>query len=265
MLVCVLPIQRLDPRRPDVDDRRAARDLDGRLLLVLLIALTLLPFLSLFTTALHPSGTYPLGLDWPSDPQWSNFVDAFDVAQMGSAALVEHTIVLGVVPVAVLIATMAGFAIGHLRIPGGRFAVPRLPARSDAAVRRHHHAAVLPGARPRAPEHQVGDHPAADRPVHALRRLLDAGPLREHAARTLGGGAGRRREYLAPVLADPCPARSTPAISSLAILLFLWTWNQFLLALVLVDDPTKRTMAGALAPFRVNGAPTSRSSALGRC
>ena len=31
------------------------------------------------------------------------------------------TIVLGVVPVAVVISTMAGFAIGHLRIPGGRF------------------------------------------------------------------------------------------------------------------------------------------------
>jgi raffinose/stachyose/melibiose transport system permease protein len=43
---------------------------------------------------------------------------------------------------------------------------------------------------------------------------------------------------------------ATPAISSLAILLFLWTWNQFLLAIVLVDDPTKRTMAGALGAFQ---------------
>jgi len=41
-----------------------------------------------------------------------------------------------------------------------------------------------------------------------------------------------------------------PAISSLAILLFLWTWNQFLLAIVLVDDSTKRTMAGALGAFQ---------------
>jgi raffinose/stachyose/melibiose transport system permease protein len=41
-----------------------------------------------------------------------------------------------------------------------------------------------------------------------------------------------------------------PAISALAILLFLWTWNQFLLAIVLVDDPTHRTMAGALGAFQ---------------
>ena len=43
---------------------------------------------------------------------------------------------------------------------------------------------------------------------------------------------------------------SVPALSSLAILLFLWTWNQFLLAIVLVNDPEQRTMAGALGAFQ---------------
>ena len=41
-----------------------------------------------------------------------------------------------------------------------------------------------------------------------------------------------------------------PALASLGILLSVWTWNQFLLAIVLVDDPTKRTMAGALGAFQ---------------
>lgn len=40
-----------------------------------------------------------------------------------------------------------------------------------------------------------------------------------------------------------------PAISSLGILTFLATWNQFLLAVVLENDPNKRTMAGALQSF----------------
>jgi raffinose/stachyose/melibiose transport system permease protein len=30
----------------------------------------------------------------------------------------------------------------------------------------------------------------------------------------------------------------------------IWAWNQFLLALVLVEDPTQRTMAGALGAFQ---------------
>jgi raffinose/stachyose/melibiose transport system permease protein len=41
-----------------------------------------------------------------------------------------------------------------------------------------------------------------------------------------------------------------PPIASLAILMSVWTWNQFLLALVLVEDPTQRTMAGALGAFQ---------------
>jgi raffinose/stachyose/melibiose transport system permease protein len=39
-------------------------------------------------------------------------------------------------------------------------------------------------------------------------------------------------------------------ISSLGILMAVWTWNQFLLALVLVEDPSHRTMAGALGAFQ---------------
>lgn len=39
-------------------------------------------------------------------------------------------------------------------------------------------------------------------------------------------------------------------MASLGILMFIWTWNQFLLALVLVEDPTQRTMASALGAFQ---------------
>jgi raffinose/stachyose/melibiose transport system permease protein len=39
-------------------------------------------------------------------------------------------------------------------------------------------------------------------------------------------------------------------MASLGILMSIWTWNQFLLALVLVEDPTQRTMAGALGAFQ---------------
>jgi raffinose/stachyose/melibiose transport system permease protein len=41
-----------------------------------------------------------------------------------------------------------------------------------------------------------------------------------------------------------------PPIVSLGILMAIWTWNQFLLCLVLVEDPTQRTMAGALGAFQ---------------
>ncbi len=58
---------------------------------------------------------------------------------------------------------------------------------------------------------------------------------------------------------------SIPAISSLGILLFLWTWNQFLLAVVLVSDPEQRTMAGALGAFQGSGGRISHCCVRGRC
>jgi ABC-type glycerol-3-phosphate transport system permease component len=46
----------------------------GRIILVLLMVITVVPFVSLFITALHPAGTYPPGLAWPETPHWENFV-----------------------------------------------------------------------------------------------------------------------------------------------------------------------------------------------
>ena len=53
------------------------------------------------------------------------------------------------------------------------------------------------------------------------------------------------------------PLARAPLLS-LAILQFLWTWNSFLLPMVLVEVPLERTMAGALGAFQGNGAPISR-------
>ena len=51
----------------------------GRAFLILLILITILPFISIFLTALHPSGTVPNGFAWPDDPQWGNFIEAFKI------------------------------------------------------------------------------------------------------------------------------------------------------------------------------------------
>ena len=75
----------------------------GAVLLVVLMGVTLLPFISMFTSALFPSGSYPLGISWPAHPQWGNFVQAFNVANMGAIFASSVSIVIGVVPVSVLI------------------------------------------------------------------------------------------------------------------------------------------------------------------
>ena len=59
----------------------------------------------MLSAALQPQGTIPRGFNWPSDPQWGNFRDAFNTANK-SSLIIE----VAVVPISVLMATMAGFA-----------------------------------------------------------------------------------------------------------------------------------------------------------
>ena len=221
----------------------------GRVLLILLMLVTVVPFVSLFVTALHEPGTYPSGLALPETPYWSNFVDAFTAANMGALLWSSALIELGVVPVALLIATLAGFALGHLRPPGHRaifltfvvgltlpfqaVIVPLYYQMRDLGLLNTRWAIILP---------LIGLYmPFA---VMWMRAHFVTMPedLSE-AARIDGAGTWKLFTRIHLPL-------SSPALSSLGILMFLWTWNQFLLAVVLVDDPAKRTMAGALGAFQ---------------
>jgi raffinose/stachyose/melibiose transport system permease protein len=221
----------------------------GRTLLLVLMAITLLPFISIFTTALHPSGTVPNGLEWPANPQWGNFVQAFKVAQMPALLLSSTFIVLAVVPASLIISTMAGFAIGLLRIPGATvllslfvfgltlpfpgIIIPIYILERSIGIYNTRFAIVLP--------------------LIALYMPFAVFWMRAHfvnmpteiseAARVDGATTWELFWHIHVPLARP-------PIASLGILMSVWTWNQFLIALVLVEDPTQRTMAGALGAFQ---------------
>lgn len=226
-----------------------ARTLLARALIVILMAVTLLPFLSMFSAALAPSGTYPNGLEWPSDPQWGNFAKAIEVANMGQLLLSSGLIVLGVVPVSVLIATMAGYGLAKLTSNRYRWLyllfVAGLTLPFEAVITPLYYEVRALGL--------LNTRFAIILPLIGLYMPFSVYWMRAHflnvpvdlseAAQL--DGATRWAEFR---LVQVPLAR--PAIMSLTILLFLWTWNQFLLPVVLVRDPSLRTMAGALGAFQ---------------
>ena len=221
----------------------------GRILLILLMAFTVVPFISLFVTALHPSGTYPSGIAWPSQPQWGNFGKAFSAANMGALLKSSVLIVLGVVPLSLLMGTMAGFAFGHLKVPGHRIGfllfvlgltlpfegiiTPLYYQMRDLGLLNTRWAIILPLLGLFMPFSVLWMR------AHFVTMPADL----SEAARIDGASTWQLFWRVHVPLARP-------ALSALGILLFLWTWNQFLLAIVLVDDPAKRTMAGALGAFQ---------------
>ncbi|RPI95972.1 MAG: carbohydrate ABC transporter permease [Chloroflexi bacterium] len=221
----------------------------GRTFLLVLMAITILPFISIFTTALHPSGTVPSGLEWPADPQWGNFIEAFNVANMTALLASSTFIVIAVVPVALVISTMAAFAIGLLRIPGSRLLLSLFVF-----------GLTLPFGGIIVPlyylERAMGIYNtrlAIVLPLIALYMPFAIFWMRAHFVNMPGEISEAARVDGATTwdlfLRIHLPLARAP-IASLGILMSVWTWNQFLLALVLVEDPTQRTMAGALGAFQ---------------
>ncbi len=107
----------------------------GITLLLLTMLLSIFPLVSMLSAALQPQGSVPAGIQWPSDPQWGNFVDAWKVADITPLIWSSLVLVAVVVPVTALVATMAGYALGQLRIPGGSALLRAPPARTDAPAR----------------------------------------------------------------------------------------------------------------------------------
>jgi raffinose/stachyose/melibiose transport system permease protein len=221
----------------------------GRVLLLALVAITIVPFVSIFTTALYPSGTVPNGLGLPADPQWGNFIEAFKVANMSALLASSVFIVVAVVPIALVISTMAGFAIGLLRIPGAGLLLllfvfgltlpfegiitPLYFLARQLGILNTRFAIVLP---------LIGLFmPFA---VFWMRAHFVNMPNEISEAAKVDGASTWDLFWRIHV-----PLARAP-IASLGILMSVWAWNQFLLALVLVEDPTQRTMAGALGAFQ---------------
>lgn len=220
----------------------------GLALLLAAMLFCIFPLVSMLSAALQPQGTIPRGLTWPSDPHWENFADAITAVNLGNLLFSSGIYVLGVVPLALLISTMAGYALAQLRIPGGKafFVLLLVGLTLPAEV------IVIPLYYQLQGMGLLGSYLALILPLIAINMPFAVFWMRAHfmnvpaelseAASIDGAGpwSAFRRIHL-PL--------SVPAISSLALLLFLSTWNQFLLAIVLVDDPEKRTAAIALQSF----------------
>ena len=215
------------------------------------MAATILPFVSMLSAALAPSGTYPAGHRMASqNPQWQNFIDAFWAAHMDKLLASSAIIAAGVVPISVLIGTMAGFGIARLAPKGSRWIyllfVLGLTLPFEGIITPLYYEIRTMGL--------LNTKLAIILPLIGLYMPFSVfwmrARLRERAGRDERGRSDRWGKRLAAVLAGAGADRPAghPVAGDPAQ--FLWTWNQFLLPIVLVEVPLERTMAGALGAFQ---------------
>lgn len=237
------------PRTNQAKSSQLRGRLPGIMLIVAAAIFSIVPLISMLSAALAPQGSIPQGLSWPADPQWHNFIDAWNVANITVLLQSSILIVLGVVPISLLISTMAAYAIAILRIPLGKifFLLLLLTLTLPYEI------TIVPLYQ------QVRELGLLDSQLGLILPLIGLNMpfavfwMNAHFVTTpaeLGeassiDGASAWKSFLHIHL-----PLAKPAISSLGLLMFLSTWNTFLLALVLINDPNKRTMAGALQAFQ---------------
>lgn len=226
---------------------RSARYI-GYGVLFLTIAFTILPFASMLSAALQPRGSTPEGISFGGKLHWENFAAAWNVANITPLLRSSTILVLGVVPAVIIFSALAGYAFASLRIPFARMfyalflvgltipfetlVTPLYYEISSMGILNTRLALILP---------MIGLNMPFG--VMWMRTCFEQMPRDLIEAASIDG-AGHFRIFWNIQL-----PLALPSLSSLGILTFLATWNQFLLAVVLINDPEKRTMAGALQAF----------------
>jgi raffinose/stachyose/melibiose transport system permease protein len=211
-------------------------------------ASVIVPFLVIISASLQPQSSLAPTLSWPSDPQWGNFADAWTTAGFGSLLKSSLIIACGVVPVAVVLATLAGYGLSSTRAAGKGFlfallmlglalpyesiVIPLYYDMRSVGLLNTYWSVILP---------LIG----AFMPfgVFWMRSHFDSLPAELVEAAEIDGANSSQilRGILLPT--------ARPALTTLGLLYFMWAWNQFLLALILIQDPAMRTAPSGLGKF----------------
>ncbi len=231
-----------------ISSRKLRKQTPGMILTIAAMLYSIAPLVSLFTAALAPKGSIPIGISWPIPPHWHNFIDAWNLANMTTLLKSSTIIVLGVVPFSVLISTMASYAVVILKIPFGRTFVMILLL----TLTLPYELVIIPLYYQEQSMGILGTQFGLILALIGLNMPFAVFWMRTHflsvpaelteAAQVDGLGPLTSFIWIQLPLARP-------AIAALSMLMFLSTWNSFLLPLVLINNPNQRTMAGALQAF----------------
>jgi raffinose/stachyose/melibiose transport system permease protein len=222
--------------------------LPGYVALVAIAIGTLLPLVSIVLASFQPSGSAVSGLSWPDEVTFDNYAHAWTTA--GFANLLSNSLFVAalVVPATLVAATLASYAlatmglrwsnglfvffVSGLTIPVELIVIPLYYDLRAFGLTNTLWAVVLV---------EIGLFMPFG--IFWMRTHFRSMPLELVEAARIDGASSLRilRSILLPL--------SKPALTTLAVLVFMWSWNQFLLVLILVQDTELRTAPAGLGFF----------------
>lgn len=216
----------------------------------------LLPVLWMLGAALSPKLNGEVVL---TQPQWSNFRDAWVQADFSRHLLISMGLCAVVVAVTCVITPLAGYALAILKVPGASWLFPlflagiMIPLEGIVVplyfdLRSYHLSGSLVGLAVA----QIGL--SVSFGVFWMRASFAALPraIVESAAIDGAGVLATLRRVALPIV--------KPGMITMALLVFMWTWNDYFLAFVLINDPEQLPVTVALGSF--SGRHTSETNLL---
>lgn len=213
--------------------------------LTMAATVVLIPLVSLFSVSIQPPTSTSTSLSWPSDPAWENYVVAWTKGDFPLPLLMVNSLIVAsiVVPVGVTVSVLAGYAFGTMKFPGDKILfyifmiglvmpfeatiVPLYYQLRSMGLINTLWGVILP---------EIGLFCAFG--IFWMRQFFMSSPPALVEAARIDGASSLRilRSVLLPT--------AWPPILTLATLMFIWSWNEFLLSLVVLDRSTRTAPSG---------------------
>ncbi len=222
----------------------------AHMFLGLFCILTIGPVVLMWVTSIKSKqdlADQPLRL--PSNLELSNFSEAWNVASFDSAFKSSLIVAVITVSLSVVLSLLAGYGFGRfdfplkkllflyllvgVMVPTEAIIIPLFHIFDRVGLTNTYWALILP---------QVGQSVAFG--TFWMAAFFVQAPVALEDAAAIDGASSLRtlRSIWLPL--------ARPAILTLTLLLFMWTWNEFLLSLVLIQDESLRTLPVALSFFQ---------------
>ena len=206
------------------------------------------PILSILLLAFHDRSDLVTGFSIPDSLDFGTFSEAWEVGNFGRGLLNSFIVAATVSVVSAVLSTLAGYAFGAMRFRGSNAlfylllvglifpyeatVIPLYYVFKDAGLTDTYWALILP---------QIGL--SVPFGTFWMRAFFRSTPSSLVEASRLDGASSfvTLWRVLLP--------QAWPAITTMLVLVFMWTWNEFLLALVMIQSDDLRTAPLGLALF----------------
>jgi len=217
-------------------------------ILALFAVICLTPVAGILSTAFSPQSSLGTGFALPHGLNWGNFADAWTRGHFGTYLTNSAFVTVVVVAATTALAVPAGYAFGTMRFPGATplfylfligltlpqeaLVVPLYFDQRYWQLTDTYWGLILP---------QTAQSLAFG--VFWMRTYFRSSPRAVLEAARIDGASSWTTLWriLVPM--------GRPALSTMVVIVFMWTWNEFLMALVMVSDEAHRTVPLGLAFF----------------